>query len=191
MGWLTDVALAAWVALWIWMGVTVAGELRDLESLSSTLARVGRATTQAGQTLGSFGDLPLIGERVRGPALQITEAGRSAVVSARTSASALRQTSTLLGIAIALIPSVPLVALYVPRRVRWLRDRAALRRAQDAARPDPRFDAWLARRASARLPYHRVLRATPPAWTAENARDPELADAELARYGLERERRNP
>lgn len=187
--WLADVALAIWVAAWIWMGVTVAGDLRDLESLSHTLVRVGHATTQAGQTLGSFGDLPLLGDRVRGPAREITDAGRSAVASGRTTASSLHDASTLLGVAIALIPSIPLVALYLPRRVRWIRDRAALRRAQHAARRDPRFRAWLAQRASSQLPYHRALRATPPPWATDNTRDPGLADAELARYGLEREPR--
>jgi hypothetical protein len=68
-----------------------------------------------------------------------------------------RDLSTLLGVAVAVIPSAPLLFVYVPARVRWWRDRRAVAAAL-RSRPGGRgLDVLLARRALSTVPYERVL----------------------------------
>jgi len=182
-----DLLLAIWVAAWIAMGVAVASELGDLTDLSDTVVQAGRATEEVGRTIALLTDLPLVGDQLEGPAREIQRAGTSSVRSGRSSRSSVEDVSTLLGIAIAVIPTVPVAAFYLPRRVRWQRDRAALRAVQRAAGDDPRFDIWLARRALERLPYERVTAIVERPW--EPADEPaarRLAAAELERFGLRR-----
>jgi len=184
-----DIALALWVAAWVGMGVAVAGELRNLTELSGTIVQTGSAVEQVGATLETLSGLPLVGDELRGPAREIREAGASAVNSGRSSAASVRDASTLLGIAIAVIPTAPLLALWLPLRVRWERDRRALRAAANRAGDDPAFEVWLARRALERLPYKTLTDLVAEPWhgaTRTQAR--ELADAELRRHGVERGR---
>jgi hypothetical protein len=180
-----DLLLAIWIAAWIAMGVVVAGELRDLRQLSDTVVQAGRATEEVGRTLDLLGDVPLVGDRLAEPARQIEQAGTSSVRSGRTSRRSVEHVSTLLGIALAVIPTVPVAAFYLPRRLRWQRDRRALSAVQRAAGGDPRFELWLARRALERLPYERVAEIVDRPWEpADEQAARRLAAAELGRYGL-------
>lgn len=186
---IADVALVAWVAAWIAVGTAVASELRELSSLSDTVIRVGRAAQEVGRTVDSLADLPLVGDRLDEPSEAIEAAGASAVASGRTSESSVRNASMLLGLAVALIPSLPLL-IYLPLRIGWERERRALRTAERSAGDEPAFEAWLARRAHSRMPYDEALHAREPPWTSgDREQTRRLADAELARWGLRRTRR--
>jgi hypothetical protein len=118
----------------------------------------------------------------------VQRAGASAVRSGRTSGRSVRRLSVLLGIALAAIPIAPVLAVYLPARVRWWRERRALAAVRTAAADDPRFELWLARRALERLPYRRVAAAVERPWEpADEAAARALATEELRRLGLERE----
>lgn len=184
----TDVALVVWVAAWIAVGLAVAAELRELTNLSETVTRVGGATQEVGRTLGTLSDLPLVGGQLDEPAEAVEAAGASAIASGRESESSVRRASTLLGLAVALIPSLPLL-IYLPLRIGWARERRALRRAERTAGGEPAFEAWLARRALDRMPYDEALHGDEAPW-APGDRTARLADAELARWGLRRSRRS-
>ena len=112
-----DVVLVVWVAAWIALGVVVGREVQGLESLSETTVTAGRALDSAGQALGAVANLPLVGENVRELAIRTREAGRSAVASGRESRDSIHDLSILLAVAIALVPSLPYVLLYVPLRL--------------------------------------------------------------------------
>lgn len=184
-----DYVLAVWVAAWLAMGVAVASELRGLTELSTTLVEVGQSTGRIGSTLRAVGELPLVGDQIQGPAEDVQRAAASAVRSGRSSRSSIETASALLGIAVAVIPSVPPLALYLPMRMRWSRDRRALLAVRDAAGDDPRFELWLAKRALERLPYAQVAAVVERPWEpADEAAARALADAELARFGLRRDR---
>ena len=176
-----DVLLAVWAALWIAVGIEVAHEVRGLAELSTTVGSTGRAMTSIADTIRS---LPLIGDRVAGPADDVRAAGQDAMSSARTARANARSVGTLLGVSIALIPSLPVLILYIPGRVAGMRERRALERAT-AEGSSPWLDELLARRALVHLPYRRLRRISEnPLEDLRQGRHQALAEAELRWFGV-------
>ena len=108
---------------------------------------------------------------------QVIGAGRAARDQARDSGSSVRKASILFGLAVCLVPTLPLLLIYGPRAGRRGRDTASAARA--AARPRGRPGPRPAAGRSARS------RTCPTTGCARSARpacgDRVLADAELAR----------
>jgi hypothetical protein len=182
-----DAALIVWIGVWIWMGVAIGHEVSSLTTLSDTVVTAGQAVRDTGQALKSLEDIPFIGNRIAGLERQITEAGSSAVASGQQSRGNVEDLALLLAFAIAVIPSVPVLAIYVPFRVSRFRDVRTIRRAARRAASDPAFEEFLARRAAQHLPYHALREISPNPWRdLEEGRFRPLARAELARLGLER-----
>lgn len=176
-----DSALVLWTVAWVWMGFAVAHELRGIADLSDTVGGVGRAVTSVGDSLRG---LPLVGDQMSGPADQLQQAGRDAVASAQSARTSARRVGTLLGISIALIPTLPLLALYVPGRLAAAQERRSLRRAIGRGR-SPELDELLARRALVHLPYHRLRRvSSDPLVDLRRGEHRALADAELEWFGI-------
>lgn len=176
-----DVALLLWTATWLWMGVAVAREVRGIGDVGDTVARLGVAVTEVG---GVVSELPLIGDQVAEPAEAVTAAGREAVASSRGARESADRVSLLLGLSIALIPSSPVLLLYIPRRLAIRRERRALRRAIAGGRT-PDLDELLAERAVIHLPYHRLRRVSRnPRGDLRDGRYAALADAELEWFGV-------
>ena len=184
-----DVAAVAWTVAWIVVGVLVANTVDDLTQLSGTVEEVGAHVEGAGGALGALGELPLVGdafaEALQIPADGIQEAGRTAREGGASSTGTIETLSALLGLAIALIPSLPVLAAYLPARLERSREVGALLRAREQAGDDPAFQELLARRAAQRLPYDRLVRISPEPWRdlAEGRFD-RLARAELERLGI-------
>lgn len=185
-----DALMIGWTAAWIGLGVAVASEVEGLANLSDTVVRVGGAVIESGRALQSLESLPLVGERVRAPADEIQAAGARAIESGRSSRESVENLSTLLGLAIGLIPSLPLLAFYLPLRLSLLRERRWLAMALREHGDDPAFREFLARRAETHLSLWQLRRVTDEPWRnlAEGTWEP-LVDAELARFGLRRTRR--
>jgi hypothetical protein len=182
-----DAALLVWIGVWIWMGVAIGHEVSNLTSLSDTVVTAGQAVRDTGQALKSLEGIPFVGDRIAPIERQIADAGNSAVASGQQSRGDIEDLAFLLAFAIAVIPSVPLLALYVPFRVSRLLDVRTIRRAARRSASDPAFEEFLARRAAENLPYHRLREVSPNPWRdLEEGRYRPLAKAELARLGLER-----
>lgn len=184
-----DAVLIVWTLAWGVIGWAVAQEVRGLADLSDTVATVGRAVEESGRSIGEFDDVPFIGDRISEPSAEIEDAGRSAQASGRSSRESVENLSVLLGVSIALIPSVPLLALYVPWRIALVRERravkAALRRGLDSS-----LEEFLARRAAEHLPYHHLRAISPEPWRdLERGNCEGLVVAELERLGLRRQAR--
>jgi hypothetical protein len=183
---LIDVALLAWTVAWLWMGVTVGREVRGIGELSGTVSRLGEAMIEVGD---AFSGLPLIGDRFDDSAAAVSEAGRDAVASARSARGSANRVGVLLGISIALIPSSPVLLLYIPARLAIARERRALARALAQGRT-AELDELLAERAVVHLPYHRLRRVSAdPRGDLRAGRHVALADAELEWFGVVRARR--
>lgn len=182
-----DTLLAAWAIVWIALAFMIAAEVRGLRELSDTVTKVGGAVAESGRTLQSLDDLPVLGARVDAPARRIEEAGESAVASGRSSRASVRDLSVLLAIAIAVIPSLPVLGFYVPLRIARAREARALRRAWRARGDDPAFREFLARRAITWIPYRSLAAVSPEPWRDFAEGDyARLAEAELARLGVTR-----
>jgi hypothetical protein len=176
-----DVALIVWAVAWVWVGVWVAREVQGLARIAETVRTSGVALQSAGDVLRGLDGLPFVGDDLSGPAEAITEAGRSAVESARLSEENAREVGLLLGASIALIPSLPLLILYVPQRVIQERERRMVLRLMRRG-DDERLEEVLAVRAQARLPLDTLMQLSDPHDRAS------LAKAEMERLGVEEER---
>jgi hypothetical protein len=185
--WAVDLGLLVWTVLWILVGSLVAIQMRDLRELSDSLTFAGRSLEDAGNRLSSLEGVPFVGPDLARVGAQLREGGRRAVHNGATTRQSIDSTSLLLAVAVAAVPTLPLLALYVPIRWARARDVRAVRRGMAESGEDPAFLEFLARRAMERLPY-RVLRdVTPTPWRdLETGRYLPLAEAELRRLGLSR-----
>jgi hypothetical protein len=185
-----NLALAVWAAFWVGLAAYTGYEVNALRTLGDTVTKAGRATVTTGQAIQALDGIPFVGDRVGSLGDQAVAAGRSAEQSGRTSRGTIDRLAILLGIAIGLIPTVPVLALYLPLRRSWKRDRKAVAHAVAQWDGEPGLDEFLARRALAHLPYHelRALSADTGDALDDGARD-RLAAAELRRLGLDRQSR--
>jgi hypothetical protein len=183
---LLDLGLVAWVVLWIAMGGAVAGQVRGLRQLSGTATQVGTALRQTGQTLDGLSSAPLVGDQVGKAGRQIDAAGASTIESGRTSRASIRNLSWMLWVFLAVIPTVPVLVLYLPLRVLAIRERRALRRLVEQHGADPVLRRVLAQRALLTLPYQQLLERSgvDPFADPAGPQMRDLADAELARTGV-------
>lgn len=180
-----DVVAACWVVLWLVLAFLVGREVRDLRDLSDTVVTAGVAVEQTGGLLRSLESVPFVGGRVGDVAAQVEAAGRSATVSGRESRDSTEDLSVLLAVSIALIPTLPLLGLYLPLRWTWTADARAVRRALKRTPGDPLLAEFLARRALSNFSYDRLLSvSSQPYRDVEEGRYAELATLELERLGI-------
>ena len=179
-----NVALAIWAAFWIALAAYTAYEVAALRTLSHTVVKAGAATESTGHALAAVGHLPFVGGQISDLAAQAVAAGASARASGASTADTIDRLAGLLGLAIALIPTVPLLGLDVPLRLSWRRDRNAVRRAIAQWDGEPGLEAFLAQRALAHLPFEQ-LRDLGYDGTPGSPSNAELAVAELRRLGLD------
>jgi type IV secretory pathway VirB3-like protein len=109
----------------------------------------------------------------------------SVAVGSQNVTTAIRQLAVLLGLAIAIAPTAPLVALYVPQRVARERDRRYLRLLIASGNRTVAVDEALAWRAYSRMPLSRLV--TPTSTVLADAtprRVRAVADMELRRLGV-------
>jgi hypothetical protein len=169
-----DVAIAGWLIAWIVIGVQVGREVASLGELSDTAVLAGQAIEQTADVLEQIGRIPVIGAPVGGLADSMRKTGQSAQQNAAASRDDVDDLSVLLAVSIALIPTIPLAAVWIPLRIRWRREREAVKRALASGSPD--LERLLAERARTSLPLDQVL--------ALEADRKALAHAELERLGL-------
>lgn len=182
-----DVALGVWVAIWIGLSVAIGLKLSDLSALSHTAVVDGQAVQTLGKALGVLGAIPFVGGSFAGVANQVQLAGASAVHGGTSSLSSIHALSVLLPITVAVLPSLPVLGLYLPMRIKLRREARALHSAVLAHGDDPGFRAFLARRAVGSLAYDRLECLVVRPWEqrlSEADRD-ELAAVELRRLGID------
>ena len=169
-----DAAIVGWLIAWIVIGVQVGRGVKSLGDLSDTAVLAGRAIEQTADVLDQIGSIPVIGSPVGDLADSIRRTGRSARQNGAASRDDVNDLSVLLGLSIALIPTIPLAAVWIPLRIRWRRERQAVKRALATGSPD--LERLLAERARTSLPLDQVL--------ALEADRRALAHAELERLGV-------
>ena len=182
---LLDVLLTVCVITWVVLGVLIAADIRRQAELSDQVTRVGGALTDIGESLDIVGGIPLVGGGVGELADRVLEAGESVAQSGRDSRQSLERMGVLVGIALAGLPLLVVLPVYVPLRLMWRREVRAVAGALSGGHPD--LDRFLARRALASMPYERLLALGDDPWARlERGEVRDLADAELARLGLRR-----
>jgi hypothetical protein len=118
---LFDAAVVAWTAVWVALAVAVFYEVRGLRDVSNTLVQTGQAVDQTGTALEALAEVPFVGGKIRTYAREVRQAGQSAQRSGRSSKGHIESLAVLLAVAIGLVPTVPVFALYIPLRRAWRR----------------------------------------------------------------------
>jgi hypothetical protein len=155
---LMDLALAAWVCAWIAIGVVIGIEVSHLSALSKTVVKEGLAVHTVGTSLRGLGGLPLVGGPIASGAKAVQAAGSSAVASGTASESTVSALSVLLALAVAVLPSLPVLVFYLPARLKRRRESATIRRALGDPHQVANLRDFLAARALATLDYNSLSR---------------------------------
>ncbi len=113
-----ELVFGLWAAVWIAVAVQVGIEVRGLRDLSTTVKRTGVAARESGAALERLDGLPVIGRELREPARRVQEAGENAIASGESSRDSIRDLSVLLAVAIAVIPIVAVLGLFLELRAR-------------------------------------------------------------------------
>lgn len=182
---LLDSVVVAWVVLWVVVGGWSGFTIWQVSDLGETITTSGDALHSAGTAMESVGSLPVVGERT-------AELGREVVVAAvdisargHDVTSQLRQLALLLGLSIAIMPTTPVLGVYLPLRLGRRREDADLRRLLEIHGRDPVVDRYLAERALRSMPFADIRAISPDPWAdLAQGRVEALADAELNRVGL-------
>jgi hypothetical protein len=180
-----DAAVLAWVLAWALLGYAAARGLDRVSEVTRSAESASAAVVRTGESIRDV-DVPVVGTVLRDTGESVIAAGRDAQAQARDSGDSVRTASILLGLAVWLVPSLPLLAGYGPLRVERSRETRVLRALVAAHPDDTGLDRLLAARALAHLPYRR-LQAMGAPWADFGAGEYRaLADAELARGGVRR-----
>ncbi|MDQ4145565.1 MAG: hypothetical protein M3198_17850 [Actinomycetota bacterium] len=179
---LSDGAAVFWVALWVriglWIGELVnrlAGPARTIERAGSELARPLVTASR------EVGELPLVGRALSLPLDAAAGAGHSLQGAGSAQQEVVHTLAVWLGVLIAAIPISLVIARYVPRRVRWIREASAVQRLRLRAADLQLF----ALRAIASRPLYELGKATADPAAAFAAGEYEaLAAIELQALGL-------
>jgi hypothetical protein len=107
------VFVVVWTIVWILLGIWTRHEVQSLRQLSNTVIQSGEAVKQTGDALQGLRSIPFVGGDVARIGRQVSASGVSARRSGRASRSAVDSLATFLGVAIALVPSVPMIALLI------------------------------------------------------------------------------
>jgi len=179
------VVVALWVILWLVAGAVTGYQVRQLTEVSDSLVESAEALDSAGIALQDIGRLPLIGERPEALGNEVRETAQEIDRAGAASRETVRTVSVLLGLALVLIPIVPVVAVYLPLRRASSRERSAVKRALAGAPDDPVLEEYLAHQAVQTLPYSTLRQVTTDPWgDLRRGSFRRLANAELTRLGL-------
>jgi hypothetical protein len=182
---LADVLVVAWIVGWVWVALIVhdgtmalAAPGRQVES-----SAVGMADGLA--EAGDFLDrVPVVGDGVSAPFDKASSASESLAEAGRSQVRAVERLAFWLGLSVALIPILVVLAFFLPLRLRFVREATAGARFIDASEDLDLF----ALRALSRQPMHLLARISDDpagAWRRGDAAVVRaLADLELRDSGL-------
>lgn len=182
---LRDSLVVFWAVFWLVVGGLVGYQLWSLADVHQAVAASGEATDRAGLALEELSELPLVpagpgelGNEVRAAAEEIS-------ASADVIRQAVRRLSVLLGLSVALVPTVPVLALYISRRRQARAEVVHLRRVLASAGRTPQVDAYLAQRAVTQLDHRHLSAVTDdPVGDLLGGRHTDLATEQLRRMGI-------
>jgi hypothetical protein len=165
-----DVLVVLWTVAWIVLGVAVGSFVERLGAVGDGLEDAGRAIGRAGEAVDQLSDVPLVGEGFSEVAAEIQEVGLDTAARGRSVEHDADRLALLVGMSLALGPTLPILAVWLPPRVSRERERHALR--TSLRRGDGVALAYLANRAVATRGF-RELRAVS---------DDPIADLAAGRY---------
>lgn len=179
---LWDGIVVFWVVFWIVMGAAIGVTIWSLSGLADSTVESGRALDSAGQALEGIGRVPVIGDGPGEFGTQVRATASGIVQNGEQAGHSLKILAVLLGVSIAVVPSVPVIGFYLPFRLARRHDVRQIRTALQAGGLTPQLQQYLAGRAGVNLTFAQVGAGLPTSATPEVAA---LAKAELERLGIQ------
>jgi hypothetical protein len=171
-----------WAVLWVAFGLLVARDVREMGRITDTVVRITSGLKLTTDALKVIETLPLVGGSVGNLDQIVTQADREA----KDTQASFSRVSVYAGIALAVLPTVLLLAIYAPFRIPWSRAANSVRRARAADPEDPLLAEYLARRAVDRLTLDELRAISANPWRdIANGEFGPLAQAELVRLGVQ------
>ena len=182
---LTDIAVVAWVYLWIRAGLWVHDIVQKLAVPGQKLESAGGGIADNLADAGSkVNRVPLVGDQLVKPFNGAASAARAIAEAGRQQQQVVHQMAVLLAILAVSVPLALVVFLWLPFRLRWMR-RAGV---ASAVRAEPAGRDLLALRALASRPLDELTRLGPDIAQSWRNGDAEAVDAlaalELRHLGL-------
>ena len=189
-----DALALSWVVFWLLVGGWFGYMMWQLAGLGDTVSASGAVVESVGEALQSLAAVPVIGEEPARLGADVTTAGVDVASRGQEIKGQLHQVAVLLGLAIAVMPLTLIAGVYLPLRVTRHRELAALRQTLAERGLYPALERYLADQATLTLPFVAVrdlgvldsdLGPLHPATSSARPSDRDLADAELARLGVQ------
>ena len=153
-----DAAVVAWVIVWIWLGTVVHDGVVALatpgERISSSARDLAGSLADAG---GALDGTPLIGDGIASPFESAAEASRGIAQASDNSVAAIERFGFWLGVVVAVVPILYVLARFLPGRIRFVRNANA---GQRLALGPADLEVF-ALRALTTQPLHRLTRVSP------------------------------
>lgn len=180
-----DLWMVFWIVLWVWLGMKLYDVVMLLSVPGQRLADAGTGLESGLSDAGErVSGVPLVGENIRAPFDKASGAGTTLRTAGEAQVNAVDNLATFLGITIAVMPIVILLVLWLPARVRFIREAGAAQKFIDA---DSDLDLF-ALRALTRRPMTELAKVDEDPAGAWRNRDRvvvrALADLELRSTGL-------
>ncbi|MGH3113423.1 MAG: hypothetical protein ACRDOP_08150, partial [Gaiellaceae bacterium] len=123
-----DLLVVLWTVAWVVLGITVGTFVERLSAVGEGLEDTGRSIVRAGDAVDRLSNVPLAGEGFAAVAQEIHEIGSEAVENGRSVEEDVDTLAVLIGAGLALGPTLPVLAVWVPPRITRERERHVLRR---------------------------------------------------------------
>lgn len=178
-----DLLVLTWTILWVVLGVTVGAFVARLGAVGEGLRDAGGAVREAGDAVDRLSDVPLVGEGFGAVASEIRTVANDTVERGRAVERDVDRLAWLVGASLALAPTLPILAVWVPPRVSRERERRALRRSLRSG--DRVALAYLANRAVGSRGFRELLAVSDdPIRDLAAGRYEDLASLELDHLGF-------
>ena len=124
-----DILALVFIAAWIWLGVFVHSLVIGLTDFGVQMEQAGAGFRETMTDVGdNLGGVPLIGGGIRGPFDSASDAGATLEAAGASQQVAVQNLATGLGLAIAVLPVLAILVVWLVPRVRFARRAANARR---------------------------------------------------------------
>jgi len=178
-----DFLVIAWVLLCLMLGMAATKRINHLGTLGDGLVSAGDSVAGVGAWIGGLQDTPLIGGTIGTIADRVDALGATTAQQGRDGKAAVWKAALAIGILITLLPTLPVLVVWIPARVALERERASLRAALQAN--EPGVWEYLALQAVDDMSFRDLRKISADPWEdIRNARYEKLARVEIDRLGL-------
>ena len=117
-----DVLALAAIAAWVWLGAFVSSLVMGLSDFGVQMEQAGAGFSSTMTDVGeNLGDVPLIGDSIRGPFDSASGAGATLEAAGQSQQDAVQSLAIGLGWGIALLPSLMILGVWLVPRIRFAR----------------------------------------------------------------------